>query len=242
MTAVLGAGFGVLGGLFPAPPTNYDSIVLLDALRGARDAPARWLLAADLLGALTDGTLPRPELRARVAAINGVFAGVGIAGMAVAAFAIARTRDEAFALAAFVVGALGTLQVAVGYVDVYPIALAFFGVYVGLGALVVRSEGSLLPCGVLMGSRRSSTSASGCSPLRCRCSCGRWRGGNAECARWRSLRSRASSLQGWRPGRSYGAPFAWTSFLADANSNTPVRSADGQPAAAARVSVQRDAT
>ena len=53
MLAVVGglalSGVALLGAVAPAPASHYDSIVLLDSVRGTRDAPMRWMLGAAAL-------------------------------------------------------------------------------------------------------------------------------------------------------------------------------------------------
>ena len=51
------AVLALVGGLAPAPWSNYDSVVLLDSLRGARDAPIRWMLSVHSLELATAGFL-----------------------------------------------------------------------------------------------------------------------------------------------------------------------------------------
>src|SRR5262249_25571971 len=69
--------------------------------------------------------------------MNGVVSAWGLAALAAAARTLARTRGEAIAMIALTWTAFGTLQLAIGYVDVYPTALCLTAMYLWLGSGVL---------------------------------------------------------------------------------------------------------
>jgi hypothetical protein len=143
-------GLAALGAIAPAPPSNYDSTVLLDTVRGARDGPVRWMLSTASLQALVGPFIQQADPTRWVAAANSAFAGVGLLGLIAAAREIAQTRGEAFALSAIVLSAFGTAQIAIGYLEVYPLALALVGSYIGFAARSLQRGDGLATCAAIV--------------------------------------------------------------------------------------------
>ena len=225
------ATFALLGGFAPAPASNYDSIVLLDAIRGARDAPMRWMLGAATLETLYGLLAAGAGTTRFVASVNSALAAIGLLGLFVAGREVTRTRGEAVALGALVVSAFGTAQIAIGYVEVYPVALGVLGAYIGLAARSVQRDSSLVACAVIAGIAPFcyvGLALLAPSAVVLAIIVGRRPGGLRRVA----LAAGAGlAVAGLATVPEYGVPFAWTTFLADvaADSHAQIGLQQGSP-------------
>ena len=137
LAAVALAAWVAIGGALPAPASNFDALVMVRAMEGERDV-ARWTNTQWLFRHLV--ALARPYLDARsvLVLLDSLAAGLGLLGIAAAVRELVTTRAEAIALFALVATSFGVLQIAVGYVDIYPVALFFTGMWLALALRTIR--------------------------------------------------------------------------------------------------------
>lgn len=210
----------VLGQLAPAPASNYDSIVLLDTMRGTRDGPMRWMLGTATLETLFSFLARGRDPTAFLAAANSAFAAVGILGLIAAGREVAQTRGEAIGLAVLVASAFGTLQITLGYLEIYPLALGILGSYIGLAARTLYRETSLVGCAVIaalapffyIGLALLAPSTIVLAVVIARRPGGLRRVGIAAAA--------GLAVAGLATLPHYGTPFAWSAFVADASADS----------------------
>jgi len=140
-----------IGAAAPAPASNYDSVAMLEALAGLREPPPRWMLGSEILELLVRPFrgLDAFAFKRSVAGIDSALAAVGLLGLACVAREIARTRGEAAVVALLAASAFGTLQIAVGYIDIYPLALGIIGAYLAFAAFELRRGSGLYACAAL---------------------------------------------------------------------------------------------
>jgi len=143
------AAIATIGGMAPAPALTVDPLILLGSLVGTYEPPIRWMLGAWTLDVLTAPFRPGAPMQPLVGATNGALAAIGMLGLAVAVRKIALDRREAFAITALTWSAFGTLQISIGYLEIYPLALALLGIYVALAAGALRGDASLVGCAVV---------------------------------------------------------------------------------------------
>ena len=131
----------VVARAWPAPSIAIDPMYLVQAVDGGPGDGGRWYLLLWTLGhtlaALRTLGAVRVTAPAFIREVNALFAVVALAALAGAARRLAATRGEAIALTLLAWSAFGTLQLTIGYLDVYPFALAITAVYLwtALGAL-----------------------------------------------------------------------------------------------------------
>jgi hypothetical protein len=131
---------GVAGFRFPVAVVSIDPVALLRSVAEASNTNPRWhltLAAYCGLSRLLLGTLSPTYI---IRGVNAVMATVGLLALAAAARRLAATRGEAVAITLLAWTAFGTLQLALGYVDVYPVALAVTALFAWTGLGVLRGE------------------------------------------------------------------------------------------------------
>ncbi|MGH7894597.1 MAG: hypothetical protein ACREQL_08005, partial [Candidatus Binatia bacterium] len=149
--------FALLGGLETLLPVfppggdqpGGDQWYFLETVRGTF-AISRWCLASWSLNRLvtlvTFATgLPGEgrTLPILVTYINVAIGAVGLTALAGAARALGQTRGETTIITLLAWTTFGTLQLAAGYVDVYPVALTFTALYLWTAMRAVRGAGAL---------------------------------------------------------------------------------------------------
>lgn len=123
------AAVGVVGFRFPAHAISIDPWALLQSVKEATNTNPRWhltLVTYDAIARLLGGRLsPSNTIRG----FSTVATSIGLVGLAGAARRLARTRGEAVAITLLVWTGFGTIQLAMAYIDVYPVALAIAGLF-----------------------------------------------------------------------------------------------------------------
>jgi hypothetical protein len=125
----------------PIPPRlSVDAAFFSKSIIEDGTGSPRWYLLlwtyARLVGALRPWLHPFVVLRAG----NTLLATAALLALAGAARRLGRTRGEVAAIGLLAWSAFGTLQLAIGYVDVYPFALAATAVYLWLGLAALAGE------------------------------------------------------------------------------------------------------
>jgi hypothetical protein len=135
LLVVGGAGFA-----WPVSVVSIDPAFLLQSVHDASNVNPRWHLTLAAYAGLS--RLLRPALSPTeiIRGVNAVMATVGLRALAAAARRLAATRGEAAAMALLAWSAFGTLQLALGYVDVYPVALAVTALYLWTGLGAIRGD------------------------------------------------------------------------------------------------------
>jgi hypothetical protein len=128
---------------YPAPPVSGDYLYLLAAVTSGASDLTRWHLLVWTYSRLVTwlGPYAGPEVVIRCG--NAFLATLALLMLAGCARRLGRTRGEAAAITLLAWTAFGTLQLAIGYLDVYPVALAATAAYLwtALGAI----DGDLHP-------------------------------------------------------------------------------------------------
>lgn len=140
----LWAVLAALGVLFPAPVICIDAVYFVKEIRDGTAGNHRWFLALrgygwiyHALGGALDGKIFVRVLNALMTAI----AAVAIAG---SARLLARDRREALAISALVLTSFGNLQLALGYIDVYPIPQAAMALFAWTALRALGGRGAPL--------------------------------------------------------------------------------------------------
>jgi hypothetical protein len=123
-------GVALLGLRYPAPLLSSDTEYFARAVDAPGIAMPRWYLTEWTFDRLGGGL-------AVIRVANALMAVIALVGLAGCARRLGRTRGEALALGALAWSAFGTLQLTLGYVDVYPTVLAFVTVYCWTGLRAV---------------------------------------------------------------------------------------------------------
>jgi hypothetical protein len=133
----------IVGLAFPAPVICIDAVYFVKEIRDGTAGNHRWFLALrsygwiyHALGGALDGKLFVRVLNASMTAI-ACGAVVGSARL------LARDRREALTIAVLVLTAFGNLQLALGYIDVYPIPQAATALFVWTALRALRGDGSV---------------------------------------------------------------------------------------------------
>ncbi|HZR82421.1 MAG TPA: hypothetical protein VFD92_15110 [Candidatus Binatia bacterium] len=114
----------VIGWAVPAPALTLDSAYFRKAVANAATPADRWL---DAVAAMRLAAHLRPaamSIEAFVIVANAALSTAALLALVGCARLLARDRAEQLVVAALAWTAFGTMQLAVGYVDVYPFALA----------------------------------------------------------------------------------------------------------------------
>ncbi|HWP65492.1 MAG TPA: hypothetical protein VNO26_06240 [Candidatus Limnocylindria bacterium] len=138
--AVVGAATVAVAGVgaaWPVTPICIDSWYFATAVGDGVSGNPRWYLTLWSFSELSQLARPLVTPLAFVRLMNGVVSAWALAALAAAARTLGRTRGEAIAIAALCWTAFGVLQLAFGYVDVYPTALCLLAVYLWLGSGVL---------------------------------------------------------------------------------------------------------
>jgi hypothetical protein len=127
----------VVGLRFPAWPISIDPWQLLKNVAQASNTNARWHLTLATYDLLSRWFLGRLGPATIIRSFSSVTSAIGLVALTGSARRLATTRGEAVAIALLVWTAFGTIQLAIGYLDVYPVALAVTGLFVwtALGTL-----------------------------------------------------------------------------------------------------------
>ncbi len=135
--ALLGAILLPLGLSFPAPPFSVDVVFFAYAVKTGTGENARWDLLLRTFKHLSSWVRPPWDALSVIHVANGVLATVAFVALVLSVRRLTRTRGEAAAATALCSTAFGTLQLAMGYSDIYPFPLAVTAVYcaTALGAL-----------------------------------------------------------------------------------------------------------
>jgi hypothetical protein len=137
LVALLTLAVVAMGVVWPVTPICIDSWFFAKALEDGVSGNPRWYLTLATFSAAARALRPLVSGVLVVRILNGVVAAWGLAALAAAARNLARTRAEALAMTALAWTAFGVLQLALGYVDVYPTALCLTAVYLWLGSGVL---------------------------------------------------------------------------------------------------------
>lgn len=137
--AVIGAV--VAAGLrWPAVPICIDSWWFAKAVGDGVTQNPRWELALWTFGRVAHWVRPWATPTTTVRVLNGLLAGTALVALAGAARRLGRSVGEAAAITALAWTAFGTLQLALGYVDVYPVELAFVALHLWAGAAALAGK------------------------------------------------------------------------------------------------------
>jgi hypothetical protein len=132
-----------LGSMFSAPDVCPDVLYLKSALRTTVPGNPRWLLTVPLFRALRAPLASLLDPAAFLKLLNALLT----AGTIVCTAAIARRLGETVRAAAAVFllvwTAFGTVQLALGYVDVYPLVQLLVALYVWTALRFLQDNGSL---------------------------------------------------------------------------------------------------
>lgn len=140
----LGVAFASVGVLAPEHSVSVDPLQLVLDVHDHRAGNGRWVLLLFVLGHLWDvGRTWCPNLNVFLRIVNGFIGAGAIVALGGCARHLGRTRGEALAIALLAWTALGTLQVSVGYLEVYPTALLATALFLWTG--LRATEGTLHP-------------------------------------------------------------------------------------------------
>jgi hypothetical protein len=212
-----------IGLVFPAPSISIDAEFFADAtLFPDKIYVARWYLTAWIFAQVVAVTSGLMTHETTIRCLNALLATVGLLALAGSAVQLARTRGEACIMTVLAWTALGTLQLAIGYVDVYPAALALFALYVWSGLRALR--GTLHPAWPLSVAAVGpfayiGLAILGPSVLVLMLHVLTRAGGRRRLATGLAVAVGAAGLA-TVPG--FGAPFAWLSFVRTATAHVPV--------------------
>jgi hypothetical protein len=137
---LVGAGMvvvTVVGLAWPVTPICIDAWYFATAVGDGVSRNPRWYLTLWIFAAVAEPLRPILEPLTVVRALNGVVAAGGLAALAACARTLGRTEGEAAAITALTWTAFGVLQLALGYVDVYPTALFLTALYLWAGSAVL---------------------------------------------------------------------------------------------------------
>ena len=141
---VLGVAFASIGVLAPEHSVSVDPLQLVLDVRDHRDGNGRWVLLLFVLDHLWHvGRTWCPNLNVFLRIANGFIGAGAIVALGGCARHLGRTRGETLAIALLAWTALGTLQVSVGYLEVYPTALLATAIFLWTG--LRATEGTLHP-------------------------------------------------------------------------------------------------
>lgn len=138
---VLAAALVAASILVPPRPVSIDPLAFVLSVKDGSVDLGRWYLIVWALGGLRAAVWPPthsvgPLLRG----VNGVLGALALVALAGAARRLARTRGEALAITLLAWTALGTFQLCLGYLDVYPAVLALTALYLWLALGAVAGE------------------------------------------------------------------------------------------------------
>jgi hypothetical protein len=141
---LLAVGLASVGVLAPEHQVSVDPMELLLDVHDRRPGNGRWVLLLWILDHLWDvGRRFYPNLNVFLRVVNGCFGAGALVALAACARRLGRSRGEVLAITLLAWTALGTLQVSVGYLEVYPAALFATAVY--LWACLAAIDGALHP-------------------------------------------------------------------------------------------------
>lgn len=200
-----------LGLAWPVTPICIDAVLFANAVADGITTNPRWYLTlwvfsrvADLLRGLV------PPL-AVAQALNGVAAAGAMAALAATARTLARTNGEALVMTALTWTAFGVCQLAWGYLDVYPTALALTALYLWAGsAVLVRGRHPLWAAATVALAPFFYVGLSLLAPSLVVVLWAAWRRRGGRCVA--EAVAGAVLLAGLATLPGYGLPFAWTSF------------------------------
>lgn len=129
---------------WPAPDVCPDAMFLPHQLRTGGAGSVRWLLAVPLLQLLYAPFRAHvdPDLALRV--INALFSTLSVALTLAIAVRLGRTLREVAAIVLLVWTGLGSLQLALGYVDIYPLVQLFVALYLWTALRYLDGDGSIV--------------------------------------------------------------------------------------------------
>jgi len=137
IAAALMAVVLAVGLRWPAPLIAIDPWMLVQSVADGHGQNGRWYLLLWTYEHLAALLRPVLDPARFIRTISSLLATVALLALAGAARRLGRTRGEATAITLLAWSAFGTLQLAFGYLDVYPLALAATALYLwtGLGAI-----------------------------------------------------------------------------------------------------------
>jgi hypothetical protein len=141
MVVVVGVGL-----VWPVTPICIDAWYFVTAVSDGVTRNPRWYLTLWSFSGIAEWLRPwmGPILVVRV--LNGLLAGGALMALAACARTLASTKGEAAAITALAWTAFGVLQLGLGYIDVYPIALCGTALYLWAGsAVLLRDRHPLWP-------------------------------------------------------------------------------------------------
>lgn len=141
---VLWAVVAVLGLRFPAPVICIDAVYFVKEIREGTSANHRWLLTLWAYGKLFAPVSGWVAATTFVRVLNALATAAALLAMVGCARLLARERREALAIALLACSAFGTLQLAFGYIDVYPVAQAAFALFAWTALRFVEGRGAAL--------------------------------------------------------------------------------------------------
>lgn len=133
----------LLGLRWPAPDVCPDALFLPNQLRTGGSGNPRWLLAVPLLQLLYGPVrgLLDPDVFLRL--VNALFSTVSLLLTVAVALRLARSRREAAAIVLLAWTGLGSLQIAIGYVDIYPLVQVLVALYLWTALRYLDGDGSV---------------------------------------------------------------------------------------------------
>jgi hypothetical protein len=131
---------GVIGFSYPTPVVSIDPVYLLQSVDKASFDNARWLLTLFAYAGLS--RLLHPPLNAAqiVRGVNAVMETVALVALAGAARRLSATRREAVAITLLAWTTFGVLQLAMGYIDIYPVVLGVTALFLWSGLAAIQGR------------------------------------------------------------------------------------------------------
>jgi hypothetical protein len=132
-----------LGLALPAFPLTLDALYFRRAVEHAATPVPRWVLATEVLRLAARLRPASMSFEAFIVVGNAAWSSLALCALAGCARLLARDRREQILVAALACTAFGTLEVAIGYLDVYPVAVAGTALFFWAALRALRGEAHL---------------------------------------------------------------------------------------------------
>lgn len=134
----------LVGMAFPAPVICIDAVYFVKEIRDGTAGNHRWFLALWSYGWIYHALGGALDGKTFVRALNALMTATACVAVVASARLLARDRREAMAISALVLTSFGNLQLALGYIDVYPIPQAAMALFAWTALRALRGLGSPL--------------------------------------------------------------------------------------------------
>ncbi|MBY0279392.1 hypothetical protein K2Z84_28990, partial [Candidatus Binatia bacterium] len=141
---LLWAVLALLGLRFPAPVICIDAVYFVKETRDGTAGNHRWFLALWSYGSIYRALGGALDGKTFVRVLNALMTAVACVAVVGSARLLGRDRREALTISALVLTSFGNLQLALGYIDVYPIPQAAMALFAWTALRAVRGGGSPL--------------------------------------------------------------------------------------------------